>query len=329
MLNFKVLELASFYPGPYCARILQLLGAEVIKIEPPAGDPARALSEVFGALNTGKKFLTLDLKDEGDRERFYELAKDADVIVEGYRPGIARKLGIDYESVSKINPRIVYCSISAFGQKSRLSQYPAHDLNVLGLLGILEISCKGKMLDPNLQLADFSSAVFAAIAILSALIEREKTGNGMFIDISMLKSAFFSVPIHTTSILNGLGILPVFVRNPAYEIYRTSDGFITLGIIAEEHFWQRLCKALGFDFQIPLVGSFKRYEELKKLIGCKLEKMSTKEAAEILRSADVPAFEVLSLEEPEKIEELLGERIIEEVEFGGRRIKVAKNPFGV
>ncbi len=329
MLNVKVLELASFYPGPYCARILQLLGAEVIKIEPPAGDPARALPEVFAALNAGKKFLTLDLKDERDKERFFSLAKEADVIVEGYRPGVAKKLGIDYDSVSRVNPGIVYCSISAFGQKSRLSQYPAHDLNVLGILGILHIGGKGKPADPNLQIADFSSAVFAVIAILSALIEREKTGRGKFIDISMLKSAFFSIPIHTTSILNGLGILPVFVRNPAYEIYRTSDGFITLGIIAEEHFWQRACRVLGFDFQIPLLGSFERYEELKKLIGSKLEKMSTKEAIEILQSADVPAFEVLSLEEPEKIEELLGESIIEEIEFEGRRIKVAKNPFGV
>jgi crotonobetainyl-CoA:carnitine CoA-transferase CaiB-like acyl-CoA transferase len=273
--------------------------------------------------------LTLDLKDGRDRERFYELAKDADVIVEGYRPGVARKLGIDYESVSKINPRVVYCSISAFGQKSRLSQYPAHDLNVLGFLGILEISGKGKMLDPNLQLADFSSAVFAAIAILSALIEREKTGKGKFIDISMLRSAFFSVPIHTTSILNGLGILPVFARNPAYGIYRTSDGFITLGIVAEEHFWQRLCKALGFEFEISMLEIFDRYEEIRDLIGPKIKKMSTKEAIELLQSAGVPAFEVLSLEEPEKIEKLIGESIIEEIEFEGRRIKVAKNPFGV
>ncbi|MEG9194875.1 MAG: CaiB/BaiF CoA-transferase family protein [Candidatus Methanoglobus sp.] len=329
MLNIKVIELASFYPGPFCTRVLQLLGAEVIKIEPPSGDPARALSEIFAVFNAGKKFLKLDLKDEKDRGRFFSLAKDADVIVEGYRPGVAKKLGIDYESILKINPKVIYCSISAFGQKSRLSQYPAHDLNILGLLGILEISGKGELADPNLQIADFSSAVFAAIAILSALIEREKTGKGKFIDISMLKSAFFSIPIHTTSILNGFGILPVFARNPAYEIYRTSDGFITLGIVSEEHFWERFCKALGFDFKITLLESFEKYQELKKLIGSKLEKMSTIEAIKILRAADVPAFEVLSLKDPEKIEELLGDRIIEEIEFEGKRIKAAKNPFGI
>ncbi len=329
MLRVKVLELANFYPGPFCTRILGLLGAEVIKIEPPSGDPARALSEVFAIFNEGKKFITLDLKDEGDKERFLSLSRDADVIVEGYRPGVAKRLGIDYDSVSKINPKIIYCSISAFGQKSKLSQYPAHDLNVLGLLGILEISGKGELVDPNLQIADFSSAVFAVIAILSALIERERTGKGKFIDISMLKSAFFSVPIHTTSILNGFGILPVFAKNPAYNIYRTSDGFITLGIVSEEHFWERLCKALGFDFRMTLIESFEKYEEVKKLIGSRLEKMSTEEAIKLLRAADIPAFEVLSLKDPEKIEELLGERIIEEIEFEGKRIKVAKNPFGV
>lgn len=327
MIEAKVLELASFYPGPFCTRILQLLGAEVIKIEPPAGDPARNLEEIFAVFNTGKKFITLDLKKKEDKDRFFSLLKNADIVVEGYRPGIANKLGIDYESVSKVNPRIIYCSISAFGQSSKLSQYPAHDLNVLGILGILEICGKGKPIDPNVQLADFSSAVFAVIAILSALIEREKTGRGKFIDISMLRSAAFSVPIHTTSILNGLGILPVFTRNPAYEIYRTSDGFITIGIISEEHFWQRLCKALNLNIETSLIESFERYEGIRELISGKLEKMKTEEAIKVLQNADVPAFEVLSLRDPDRIEELLGENIFEEIEFQGKKIKIAKKPF--
>ncbi|MEM4541018.1 MAG: CaiB/BaiF CoA-transferase family protein [Archaeoglobaceae archaeon] len=327
MIQAKVLELASFYPGPFCTRILQLLGAEVIKIEPPAGDPARNLEEIFAVFNAGKKFITLDLKNEEDKARFFSLTRDADVIVEGYRPGVAKKLGIDYEAVSKVNPRIIYCSISAFGQNSRLSQYPAHDLNVLGILGILEICGKGKLLDPNVQLADFSSSVFAVIAILSALIEREKTGKGKFIDISMLKSAAFAVPIHTTSILNGLGILPVFTRNPAYEIYKTSDGFITIGIISEEHFWRRLCKALNLNTDSSLFESIERYEELRNLISLKLEKMKTDEAIKVLQNADVPAFEVLSLKDPDRIEELLGDRIFEEIEFGEKKIKAVKKPF--
>ncbi|MCX8172708.1 MAG: CoA transferase [Archaeoglobaceae archaeon] len=327
MIDIKVLELANFYPGPFCTKILQLLGAEVIKIEPPSGDPARNLKEVFAAFNAGKKFLTLDLKREKDREIFYSLVKDADVIVEGYRPGIAKKLGIDYEKISKINPKIIYCSISAFGQNSKLSSYPAHDLNVLGTVGILEICGKGELRDPNVQLADFSSAVFAAISILSALIERDRSGHGKFIDISMLRSAIFAIPIHTTSILNDLGILPVFIRNPAYEIYKTSDGFITIGIIAEEHFWQRLCRALELNIQLSLLESFEKYEEVKREIENKLTKMTTKEVLEVLQKADVPAFEVLSLKNPTKIEETVGDRIFEELEFEGERVKIVRSPF--
>lgn len=327
MIDARVLELASFYPGPFCTKILHLLGAEVIKIEPPSGDPARALREIFAVFNAGKKFLTLDLKNDKDRDRFFSLVKDADVIVEGYRPGVAKKLGIDYEAVSKVNPRIIYCSISAFGQNTRLSQFPAHDLNVLGLIGVLEISGKGELMDPNLQIADFSSAVFAVISILSALIERNKTGRGRYIDISMLRSALFSVPVHTTSMLNGIGILPVFSRNPVYDIYRTSDGFITIGIVAEEHFWQKFCCAIGFEFNLSLFESFECYEEIKGLISSKLKGMKTSEVLELLRSADVPAFEVLSLKEPDKIEKVLGKRVFEEIEFDGKVVRVAKSPF--
>lgn len=327
MIKAKVIELASFYPAPFCTRILQMLGADVIKIEPPAGDPARALEEIFAVFNAGKKFLKLDLKKESDREQFLSLVKEADIIVEGYRPGVANKLGIGYEVVSKINPRIIYCSISAFGQSSKLSKYPAHDLNVLGLLGILEVCGKGELRDPNIQLADFSSAVFAVIAILSALIERERTGKGKFIDISMLKSAIFSVPIHTTSIINGLGILPVFTRNPAYEIYKTSDGFITVGIVSEEHFWQRLCKALDLNIEISLIASFERYEELRELISSKIEKMRTSDVIKVLHDADVPAFEVLSLKDASKLEEMIGEKIFEDIEFEGKKVRIAKKPF--
>ncbi|KUK05678.1 MAG: Bile acid-inducible operon protein F (BaiF-3), partial [Archaeoglobus fulgidus] len=301
--DVKVVEVAAFYPGPFCCQLLRNLGAEVIKVEPPGGEPGRMLDAVFAAMNYGKKFLFLDLKSEDGLREFMKLAEDADVVVEGFRPGVAKKLGIDYESVKKVNESIIYCSISAFGQENRLSHLPAHDLNCLGLGGILEISAMGReMRDPNLQLADFSSAVYAAIAILAALHERERTGRGRYIDISMFHSALFSAPIHTSSILNGLGILPAFSSNPAYGIYRTRDGYITLGIIAEEHFWRRLCSALNLGFNFSLVESFSRYEEVRKAIEEKLGRMTTEEAVKVLQDADVPAFEVLSLRDVDKIE---------------------------
>ncbi|AAB89931.1 MULTISPECIES: CaiB/BaiF CoA-transferase family protein [Archaeoglobus] len=326
--DVKVVEVAAFYPGPFCCQLLRNLGAEVIKVEPPGGEPGRMLDAVFAAMNYGKKFLFLDLKSEDGLREFMKLAEDADVVVEGFRPGVAKKLGIDYESVKKVNESIIYCSISAFGQENRLSHLPAHDLNCLGLGGILEISAMGReMRDPNLQLADFSSAVYAAIAILAALHERERTGRGRYIDISMFHSALFSAPIHTSSILNGLGILPAFSSNPAYGIYRTRDGYITLGIIAEEHFWRRLCSALNLGFNFSLVESFSRYEEVRKAIEEKLGRMTTEEAVKVLQDADVPAFEVLSLRDVDKIEDRVREKLVDEVEWNGRRIRLIKPPF--
>lgn len=326
MLNAKVLEVAFYYPAPFCTRILASLGAEVIKIEPPYGDPARALGEIFAVFNVGKKIVQLDLKTEEGKTKFLEMAEKADVIVEGLRPGTAKRLGIDYETISGINPGIVYCSISAFGQKNRFSRFPAHDVNILGLAGILEICGKGSFSDPNIQLADFASSLSAVIAILSALIERERTGVGKRIDVSMLKSAMFAVPIHLTSILNGLGMLPALTRNPGYGIYKTKDGYITLGIVAEEHFWRRLCETLGIS-NISLTDAINSYEVVRDEIAKKIGSMTTKEVIEKLRFADVPAFEVYSALEIEKLEEMIGEKLTEEIEFKGKKIKIPKLPW--
>ncbi len=320
--GIKVVEVAPFYPAPFCARLLLLLGAEVIKIEPPTGDPARTFGEVFASFNAGKKIIKLDLKSDDDRSKFFEIVKDADVLIEGYRPGVAKRLGIDYESVKRVNPKIIYCSISAFGQKSKLKDLPAHDLNILGLAGILEIS---GFRDPNVQFSDFASAVYAALLILAALFEREKTGSGRYIDVSMFHSALFSIPIHSTSILNGVAVSEI-VKNPVYDIYKTSDGYITIGIVSEEHFWRSLCRELELDFDFSLSESFKRYDEVKKAIENKLKDMTTKDILDKLQKAGIPAFEVLSLKDIKRIEDVIGEELVEEVEFEGKKVKLIK-PF--
>ena len=328
MLNgVKVVEIAAFYPGPFCCRLLSILGADVVKIEPPGGEPGRMLDAVFAAMNMGKKSVFLDLKSKEGLEEFFEIVKDADVIVEGFRPGVVRRLGIGYESVREVNPSVIYCSISAFGQKNKLAHLPAHDLNCLGLGGILEVSGMGDLRDPNVQLADFSSAVYATIAILGALYERERTGKGRYIDVSMFHSAIFSVPIHSSSMLNGLGILPAFSSNPVYGIYRTKDGFVTIGIIAEEHFWRRLCDALELDFTFSLIESFNRCDEVRKAIQQRLENVTTKEVLDMLERFDIPVFEVKSFREIEEVEKRIGEKLVEEVEWEGRKIRLIRPPF--
>lgn len=327
MLEIRVIEVASFYPAPFCTRILAMLGARVKKIEIPTGEPTRAFEEIFAVFNFGKEVLKLDLKSEEGKSKFLEFAKEADVIVEGLRPGVAKKLGIDYETVSKVNPGIIYCSISAFGQKSRLARFPAHDVNVLGLSGILEICGKGKILDPNLQFADLSSSLIAVIAILSAIIERERTGVGKRIDISMLRSALFSLPVQATSILNRGELLPLLTRNPAYGVYKTKDGYVTIGIVAEEHFWRRLCEAIGLKSELNLSSIIEKYEAVREEIANKFADYTTKELVDKLRSAEIPVFEVYSLREIEKLEELLGEKIVEEVLFNNRIVRLIKPPW--
>ncbi|OYT34964.1 carnitine dehydratase [Archaeoglobales archaeon ex4484_92] len=327
--DVKVLELGYFYPVPFCAKLLNYLGAEVIKIEPPSGDPSRLLGPIFAGFNYNKEIIKLDLKKFEDREVFYKLAKSSDVIIEGFRPGVVKRLGVDYETIKKINPKIIYCSISAFGQRTKLCGVPAHDINILGLAGILEVSGFGELRDPNIQIADFSSSVYAALLIVAALFDRKRTERGRYIDISMFHSAIFSIPLHSISILNNLGILPSFSSNPVYGIYETSDGYITIGIVGEEHFWRRFCEALNLDLNTDLFESFKHYTEIRRMIKERIKRMTTKEVLELMKKADVPVLEVLSLKEIEEIENRLGEKLVENIKFESKYAKVIKPPFKV
>ncbi len=290
--GIRVIEIAPFYPGPFCTQILAEHGAEVIKVEPPAGDPMRHNEEMFAAINRNKKSVILNLKEERGVRAFLNLAKKSDVIVEGYRPGIAKKLGIDYESVRKVNERIIYCSISGFGQDSEFSDIPVHDINVLSMNGICRITGLkiGRPADPNVQLADFSSAMFATIAILMAIIRRDRTGEGEYIDISMYDSSFAAVPLHTSRYLNGGGDLEDFVSNPGYEMYKTKDGFVSLGMINEPHFWKNLCMVLKLERYADISYSerIKRYSEIKNEIEKKISNLTNREVFELFRKSNLP-----------------------------------------
>lgn len=264
--GMRVLELASFYIGPFCTQILADLGADVIKVEPPFGEPLRFYDAIFAAFNRNKKSVVIDLKNEKGREKFMDLARGVDVIVEGFRPGVAKRLGVDYESVRKVNSSVIYCSISGFGQDSELRDLPVHDINVLSFAGICRLTelKVGRPEDPNVQLSDFAAAVYAAISILAAYIRKLKTGEGTYIDLGMLDSVYAAIPAHTAHILNGLGYVRDFVENPGYGIYRTRDGYVSLGVLGEPHFWKKLCKALQLDYgDLGYRERMERYEEIR------------------------------------------------------------------
>jgi len=261
--GLKVLDLSAFLPGPHMTMMMADHGADVIMVEPAngAGEPVREIGEK-GAdgvsiwlrnVSRGKRSLKLDLKDESGRDLLLRLADQSDVFVEAFRPGVMKRLGIDYETLAARNPRLVYCSISAFGQASTLAQKPAHDLTVLGLAGLVDLN-RGleddKPAMPNIPFADAASSMMALSAILMALYRREKTGRGDFIDMAMYDAALAWTP-------NVLG--PVFAENRApvpkdmrsfggsamYNLYETSDGqFLVLGG-SEVKFAGALLEALG------------------------------------------------------------------------------------
>lgn len=249
----RVVDLTALLPGPFCSMILCDLGAEVIKIERPAGgDPGRAMMPaLFSTVNRGKKSLTLNLKEEEARKALGKLIEKSDVFLEGFRPGVVGRLGFDYEKVKEINPRIVYCSISGYGQSGPYRDMPGHDVNYLGVAGTLSFS--GEPQGPpaasgGVQIADLCSAMYASVAIMASLRERDKSGKGDYLDVSMTDCALaWAGP--RISEFYGLGCPPKdkYMGRGAYGVYKAGDGkYLTLGCV-EEHFWQSLCRLLGLE----------------------------------------------------------------------------------
>src|SRR3982074_2984990 len=186
----RVLDLSRLLPGGYCTQLLQAQGARVTKIEPPAGDPIRALPggrAYFDALHRGKQLLTLDLKTEAGRDALRRRTVDADVVVEGFRPGVMERLGLGYPALAVINPALVYCAITGYGSSGPMARRAGHDLNYLARSGALSLMPlrDGAPAIPGLQIADLAGGLQAAFLIAAALTSRERTGRGRRIEVSM------------------------------------------------------------------------------------------------------------------------------------------------
>jgi crotonobetainyl-CoA:carnitine CoA-transferase CaiB-like acyl-CoA transferase len=235
--GIKVVDLSVFLPGPMLTMMLADQGAEVIKIETAAGDPAReqapfeaGQSVWFRNLNRGKKSIVLDLKDEDGKTRLWDLIEDADVFVEGFRPGVMQRLGFDYGAVSSRNPRIVYCSISAFGQNGAMAHHPAHDMATQALAGFLSVNDgpDGTPVVPGTPSADMAAGLTGLSAVLMALIGRQRTGKGDYIDCAMFDSLLpWCAHIAGSAIAGGQAPRSSHQRSLGgaafYQVYETSD----------------------------------------------------------------------------------------------------------
>lgn len=290
--GIKVVDMSRLLPGPYCSMILADHGARVIAVE---GKRFLADGLFFDPVNRNKEHMSLNLKTPEGKEIFFKLIKDADVFMEGFRPGVAGKLGIDYEPVSKANPGIIYCSITGYGQTGQYRDRVGHDANYLSISGVLDIIGEKDRAPaiPGVQIADIAGGgMNAAIGILLALFARKKTGAGQYIDISMTDSmvCFLPVPLFFRQITGQVtrrGDAFLSHRYACYNTYETADGrYLSIGAV-ENRFWKRLCEIMGVPGYAPLQYDEIRRDEITEFMRAAFKKKTLNEWEVILSSEDV------------------------------------------
>lgn len=283
----RVVDFSMFVPGPFASSILADLGADVIKIEPPKGDPGRSYVPVqFQTENRNKRSVAIDLKHPASADIVGRLVGSVDIVVEGFRPGVAKRLGIDYPSLKKHNARLVYCSISGYGQTGPWRERPGHDVNYVAAAGGLAFP--GQWLKPparsSLPVADMAGGSFAAIAILAALRE----GKGAYLDLSLFEAAFFMCAMRHSL---DAKVDPRAHLFPVNDVFECADGKrLTLGIL-EEHFWHNFVKLVP-ELADERFSSDARRRQHGDLLSKKLSEVmrtrTAKEWATLCEANDVP-----------------------------------------
>jgi len=246
----RVLDLTQFLPGGYCTRLLADLGAEVTKVEASTrGDPIRSLpngEKYFEALHHGKLVVQLALKTEPGRARLLQLVETADVLLEGFRPGVMDRRQVGWSQLRAVNPRLIYCSITGYGSSGPLRDRAGHDLNYLARSGALSVMPRadGVPMIPGLQIADVAGGMMAAIAVLGAVVERQRTGQGRRLDVSMTDVAKSWLVLERAAFDAGFPMLNLIGGFPCYHVYKAADGLLTVGAL-EANFWRNFCEAIG------------------------------------------------------------------------------------
>ena len=340
--GIKILDLSRTAPGAFCTMILGDLGTQVLKVETPTATEfvgssrspkgeERRKEAAYLALNRNKKSIGLNLRSEAGRQIFYRLAQQADVVVEGYRPGVVKRLGVDYNTINKLNPKIIYCSLSGYGQNGPYRAFPGHDINYISLAGVLSLigPCEGAPVIPLNLVADFASAsLYGVIGILAALVVRNRTGKGQYIDIAYIDGVISLMTFFTPSyFLNGIipkrGETWLHGAYPYYGVYQTKDGrYITIGCL-ETHFWENLCRLLGREDYIPYhltpdhflyKSGDKKWEEIHSYLKQTFLTRTRDEWFELLIKNDIPAGKVYTMDEVFADPQVLHRQMVIEVE---------------
>lgn len=349
LADVKVLDLSRILSGPFCTTLLADMGADVVKIErPPGGDLARRLGPMAGgdaayfmSVNRGKRSAAVDIFTPEGAETLKRLAAKADVLVENYTPGTMHRAGLGFDALHASNPRLIYASISGFGQEGPYAQKPALDAVVQAMGGLMSVTGEpgGDPLRPGVSLGDSVAGLFTALAITSALHQRASTGEGQYIDMSMLDCQVtlmenaFSRYFATNEVPQRIGS-----RHPAaapFQAFPTSDGHIVIALLSEDFaLWQRICEAVG----VPEAASDERFANnrlrvenraaLEQAFIAALAQRTTAEWMERLNAAGAPAAPVLDIGQVAADPQIALRRMIAEIphpRLGTWR--VANTPF--
>ena len=341
--GIKIIDLSTLLPGPMATLILADAGAEVIKIEKPGGEDMRRSppfiegeSILFGLLNKGKRSIELDIKSKAGYNKIINLIKSADIVIDQFRPGVMKRLGLDFKSLVKIKPNIIHCSITGYGQTGPKKLVAAHDLNYMAESGLLSLSREkdGSPAMPNTQIADIAGGSYPAIInILLALREVEKTGQGKFLDISMTDNLFpfmwMALGLTTNNYYSKGGDLQLTGASPRYGIYETLDkGYIALGAL-EEKFWLRFCKVINLpqDFINDKVDPNASKTAIIKLI--KDEKTECKKEV-LAKEKDICCSIVSSLKEAMSNAQIIERELLTaKMQLGTKKISAMPNSFSI
>ncbi|RXV69092.1 CoA transferase [Burkholderia stabilis] len=307
--DVTILDLSQLLPGPHACALLRQLGADVVKIEPPlTGDASRLLGDaVFAQFNRGKRSVALDLKAPADRDRFLELVRGADAVVEGFRPGVMARLGIGYDTLALINPRIVMCSISGYGQDGPNAARPGHDLNFLAEAGYWAIPAQvddvvGR---PRVRLADYAAAMHAALALSVAVTSARANGRGQYLDVSIHDATLaWTTPAAWASRAHRAAAADAPWVMPDNDLFETADGrHLALGIL-EDKFWMTLGDALGDAFPAlrdlrfaRRAGRQRHKREVSELLKSVFASRTLDDWMRALRGFDLPVSPLLDPDE--------------------------------
>jgi crotonobetainyl-CoA:carnitine CoA-transferase CaiB-like acyl-CoA transferase len=333
--GIKILDLSRLAPGPYCTMILGDLGAEVIRIDPGGGRATEAIfpmpaeeeerMRAYDSEGRNKKSIVLNLKTQEARQIFYKLAETADVVIEGFRPGVTKRLGVDYDTIKEKNPRIVYCSLTGYGQTGPYRDMVGHDIDYISIGGALGIIRErgGRPVPPGNLVADYAAGgMQAAIGILAALMARESTHKGQWVDIAMTDGVISLMHMAAAQYFQ-IGVVPGLSLDmsilttgkiPHYNTYETKDGrYIGIGSL-EPWFFQNLCRALGREDLSPYEWSIEKWEEISSFFTETFRTKTRDEWFELLRQTDTCAAPVYSIDEVFSDPQVLERNMVVEVD---------------